>query len=150
MTGGWLSHERQSDGSKLWPGFGQASHRSQKFTQLWWYDRTSLMTQPAVRPVSTHFPRCCPTLCRCCRLASYICSQCESNVTPTQQQGLIYNLGIWRKREFVFWGGFFFLSFPFFYDSVEVKLQPGADRITSDTRERGSLNQPQTHNYHNI
>lgn len=114
MTGGWLSHERQYEGSKLWPGFGQAGPGNQNLLQLRWYDQTSPMTQPVVGPVSPHSPRCCPAPCRCCRLASYICSQNESSVTPTQQQGLIYNLGMWMKKGFVFFWRFFLL-FPFMF-----------------------------------
>lgn len=113
----WPESDWQSEGYELWAGFGQMSHRNQKVAQLWWYERTSLMTQTVVQPVSTYFPRCCPALCRCCRLAYYFFSQNESNVTPTQQQGLIHNLGIWMKRGFGFFlGGVIFFLF-FFYNS---------------------------------
>lgn len=115
----WPESDWQSEGYELWAGFGQMSHRNQKVAQLWWYERTSLMTQTVVQPVSTYFPRCCPALCRCCRLAYYFFSQNESNVTPTQQQGLIHNLGIWMKRGFgfFFWGGGVIFFLFFFYNS---------------------------------
>lgn len=69
MTEVWLSHERQTEGFELWAGFGQMSQSNQKVAQLWCCDRSSLMTQPAVLPVSTYFPQCCPVLRQRCGFA---------------------------------------------------------------------------------
>lgn len=80
------------------------------------------------------------------RVSIAFSSRTDSNLTPTQRQGLIYNLGTWTG-----WTGFFWFCFVFHISArVIVKLKPGVDRATSDTRNTGSLNQPPAHNYNNL